>query len=149
LEQAEAALGRRVVRGEPAGRELALAEEFDRQFVTDEWLYQKGSPQRAERNVKIHQDVRVQEVAFKAPGGLVRATARIFNGRIGDVTLSGDFTMLPKSALGALEAAVRGAALETSAIQTRIEDVYGSLAVQSPGLSAGNLTSAIMLLAQQ
>ncbi len=146
LEQAQATLGRRIVRDEPTAQEMALAEELDRQFATDEWLYQKGGLRQA--GIKIHEDVRVREVAAKTPGGLVRVTARVRHGRIDDVTLSGDFTMLPKFAPGALELALRGTALEANAVQARLEEVYRSLAVQSPGLTAGDLTNAIMLLAQ-
>jgi hypothetical protein len=39
--------------------------------------------------------------AHKTPGGLIRVTARVRDGRIDGVTLSGDFTMLPKFAPGA------------------------------------------------
>jgi len=153
LDKVQAALGRPIVPSEPTARELALAEELDRQFTTDEWLYQKGGLRHAERGIKIHQDVRVQEAAHKTPGGLVRVTARMRDGamgtsRIDDLTLSGDFTMLPQFAPGALELALRGTALEVNAVQARIGDVYRSLAIQSPGLTAGDLTNAIMLLAQ-
>jgi len=146
LEQVQATLGRSIVRGELTAKELALAQELDRQFVTDEWLYQKGGLRHV--GIKIHEDVRVLEAAHKAPGGLVRVTARVRDGWIDDVTLSGDFTMLPKFAPGALELALRGTALESSAVQSRIEDVYHSIAVQSPGLTPGDLTNAILLLAQ-
>jgi lipoate-protein ligase A len=151
LDKVQAALGRPIVPSEPTARELALAEELDRQFTTDEWLYQKGGLRQA--GIKIHQDVRVQEVAHKTPGGLVRVTARMRDGamgasRIDDLTLSGDFTMLPQFAPGALELALRGTALEASAVQARIEDVYRSITIQSPGLSASDLTNAILLLAQ-
>lgn len=146
LEQVQAVLGRPIVRGEPTARELALAEELDKQFVMDEWLYQKGGLRQV--GIKIHQDVRVQEVVHKTPGGLVRVTARMRDGRIDDLTLSGDFTMLPKFAPGALELALRGTALDVKAIQARVEDVYRSLVIQSPGLTVGDLTNAIMLLAQ-
>jgi lipoate---protein ligase len=147
LEQAQAALGRQIVTGALSAQELALAETLDRQFATDEWLYQKGG--RRQAGVKIHQEVRVAEVSSKTPGGLVRVTARIRDGRIDDVTLSGDFTMLPKFAPGALELALRGSALEASAIQARIEEVYRSLAVQAPGLTVADLTKVFLLLAQE
>jgi lipoate-protein ligase A len=146
LEQAQTALGRPIVRGEPTAKELALAQELDRQFATDEWLFQKGGLRHV--GIKIHQDVRVLEVASKTPGGLVRVTAQVRDSRIDDLTLSGDFTMLPQFAPGALELALRGTALEPSAVQARIEDVYRSIAIQSPGLTPGDLTNAIMLLTQ-
>lgn len=147
LGEAHAALGRPIVRGELTARERARAEELDGQFVTDEWLYQKGGLQHA--GVKIHQDVSVREAATKTPGGLIRVTARVRDGRIDDVTLSGDFTMLPAFAPGELELALRGTALEVSAVRACIEEMYRSIAIQSPGLTTGDLTNAIMLLAQQ
>ncbi len=146
LDKCAAALGRKIVRGEPTAIELALAEQLDAQFVTDEWLYQKGGLRQV--GVKIHADVRVLEAAHKAPGGLVRVTARVRDGRIDDLTLSGDFTMLPKSALGIVEQALRGTVLEAKAVQGRIEEVYQRLAVQTPGLTPRDLASAILLLFQ-
>jgi hypothetical protein len=48
-----------------------------------------------------------------------------------------------------LERALRGTALEVNAIRTLIEDMYRNIAIQSPGLSTGDLTNAIMLLSQK
>ncbi|MBI5301038.1 MAG: lipoate--protein ligase family protein [Chloroflexi bacterium] len=146
LAQIEAALGRKIVPGEPTARELAIADELDRKFATDEWLYQKGGLRQV--GVKIHEDVRVIEAAHKAPGGLIRVTARVREGRIDDLTLSGDFTMMPKFAPGALELALRGTALDPNAIKTRTEEVYRTLAIQSPGMTVDDLTNAVMLLNQ-
>ncbi len=147
LEKCAAALGRDIVPGEPTQKELALAEELDRHFVTEEWLYQKGGLRQS--GVKIHQDVRVLETAHKAPGGLIRVTARVREGRIDDVTLSGDFTMLPKFAPGALELALRGTTLNADSVRARIEDVYRSVGIQSPGVNVDDLTHVLVLLAQQ
>jgi lipoate-protein ligase A len=144
LERVQALLGREIVRGEPTAKELALAEQLDQQFATDEWLYQKGGLRQS--GVKIHEDVRVLEAAHKAPGGLIRVTARVRAGRIDDVTLSGDFTMLPKFAPGALELALRGTALDADAVHARIAEVYANLAIQSPGVTPADLTTAVMLL---
>jgi lipoate-protein ligase A len=147
LEKAQATLGRRLVYDKPTAGELALAEKLDKKFATDEWLYQKGSLQQS--GVKIHQDVNVREVALKTSGGLVRVTARVYDGRIDDVTLSGDFTMLPTFATGMLERTLRGTELEVNAIRKLIEDTYRNSSIQSPGLTTGDLTTAIMLLSQQ
>ena len=146
LEKCEAALGRKIVRGEPTAKELILAGELDKQAVTEEWMHQKGGLRQV--GVKIHEDVRVGEVAHKAPGGLIRVTARIREGRIDDMTLSGDFTMLPKFAPGALELALRGTALDSYAVKTRVDEVYRTVAIQSPGVTVDDLTTAVMLLRQ-
>lgn len=146
LDKVAAALGRKIARGELTAKELALAEQLDQQFVTDEWLYQKGGLRHAERGVKIHEDVRVVEVAHKSPGGLIRVTARVREGRIDDFALSGDFTMLPKFAPGALELALRGTALDAKATKTRVAQVYRGVGVQSPGVTLDDLTTAVMLL---
>jgi hypothetical protein len=57
--------------------------------------------------------------------------------------------MLPKFAPGVLEQALRGTALEASAVRACIEDMYRSIAIQSPGLTTSDLTNVIMLLTQQ
>lgn len=146
IEKCAQALGREIVPGEPTEKELAIAAQLDAQAVTDEWLYQKGGLRQV--GVKIHQDVRVAETAFKAPGGLIRVTARLRDGRIDDLTLSGDFTMLPKFAPGALELALRGTALNAEAIQARIGEVYRGVSIQSPGVTPDDLTRAILQLTQ-
>ncbi len=144
LDQVSAALGREIIRGEPTEQELDRAAELDRQFETEEWLYQKGGLRQV--GVKIHEDVRVLEVDRKAPGGLVRVTARVRDGRIDDLTFSGDFTILPQFAPGALELALRGTALSPDAVHARIAKVYRSIGVQSPGVSVDDLTASVMLL---
>ena len=148
LEKVEATLGRTIARGEPTAKELTLAAQLDAQFATAERLCQKGGLRHASRGVKIHEDVRVIEVAYKAAGGLIRVTARVREQRIDDLTLSGDFTMLPKFALGALELALRGAALDADAIKARIVEVYRGVGIQSPGVTADDVTRAVRMLVQ-
>ncbi len=146
LQECQAALGRRIVPGEVTAQELARAKALDRQFGTDEWLNQKGGLRQV--GIKIHEDVRVVEAAHKTPGGLVRVTARLREGRLDDVTLTGDFTMLPKFAPGALELALRGAALEAGSVRARLDEAYRSLSIQSPGVTVDDLTQAVMQLAK-
>src|SRR5512144_398261 len=82
-----------IYEGEWTAEEEAMAQEIDARFLSDEWLYQKG--QLHQPGVKIHQDVHIVEAAFKAQGGLIRIIARLCEGRIDDVSISGDFTLLP------------------------------------------------------
>lgn len=142
VEHCAQALGRDIAPGRLTDKELALAAELDAQFASDAWLHQKGGLRQS--GVRIHEDVRVAEGAHKAPGGLIRVTARLAAGRIDDVSLSGDFTMLPASALGALEEGLRGAPLERDALRARVTGVYTSAGIQSPGVTPDDLVTAVL-----
>jgi lipoate-protein ligase A len=136
------ALGAEIYEGEWEPEEEAVAKEIDARFLSDEWLYQKG--QLRQQGVKIHQDVHIVETAFKAQGGLIRVIARLTEGRIDDVTLSGDFTLLPSFALGALEQSLRGMAATPDSLKSKIEEAYYRLQIQSPGVTPADFTIAIM-----
>jgi lipoate-protein ligase A len=131
-----------IVTGEWTAAEEAIATELDARFTSDAWLYQKGSLRQI--GVKIHEDVRVIETAFKAPGGLIRVTARLREGCVDDLTLSGDFILLPALALGSLEQAVRGPSLPHDALVTRIQEVYQTHEIQSPGVRPEHFAEAIL-----
>ncbi len=140
-----AALAAEIVPGELTPTETAKMAELDSRFLSAEWLYQKGGLRQV--GVKIHEDVRVVEAAFKAPGGLIRVTARLREGRIDDLTLSGDFTLLPAYAVGALEQAVRGLSLTPDSLGARLHEVYRALSIQSPGLTPDHFSQAILAAA--
>jgi lipoate-protein ligase A len=122
--------------------EEAMARQIDERFVSEEWLQQKGGLRQI--GVKIHEDVRVVESAYKAPGGLIRVTARLHNGRIDDIALSGDFTLFPSVAVGALEQALRGVATAHDNLLTRLNEVYSALNIMSPGVTPEHFAAAIM-----
>jgi len=145
LEQCSQHLGRPLERGTLTGREWEAVAELEERLSSEEWLHQKGGL-RVPAAVKVHADVHVAEATHKAPGGLVRATARIREGRIDDLTISGDFTLLPPWAVGALEQALRGLPLKQDVIRQRVADVYRALSVQAPGLSPEDLTRALLAL---
>ncbi len=136
------ALNAEIVSGELSEAERALMQELNARFDSDEWRRQKGGLRQS--GVKIHEDVRVVEGAFKAPGGLIRVTARLREGRIDDISLSGDFTLLPAFAVGALEQAVRGLKTMRESLTPRFEDAYRALAIQSPGVTPENFAEAIV-----
>ncbi len=136
------ALGVEVVPGEWTEAEEAAAQELDARFVSDEWLYQKGGLRQI--GVKIHADVRVVEAAFKAPGGLIRVTVRLREKRIDDLVISGDFTLLPAFAVGALEQAARGLSVTREALTARFQEVYRALRIQSPGVAPDDFATAVL-----
>ncbi len=142
LARASAALGREIVPGAPTATELSRAAELDERFVSAEWLCQKGNLRRA--GVKIHEDVHVAEGAFKAPGGLIRATVRPREGRVDGLELAGDFTVFPAAAVGELQAGALGAKLTRDTLAGRFAAAYRDLAIQAPGVTPEHLAEAVL-----
>lgn len=142
VEKCAEALQAEIVPGELTAAELEMAAQLDEQFVTDEWLYQKGHLKQV--GVKIHQDVRVVETAFKAPGGLIRVTARLHHNQVEDIALSGDFTLLPATALGSIEAALRGLTASRDSLVAALQETYQRFNIQSPGVTPEHFSEAIL-----
>ncbi len=142
IQKVSEALGVEIYEGEWTPEEEAMAQEIDARFTSDEWLFQKGRLQQ--QGVKIHEDVRVVESAFKSQGGLIRVVGRLCEGRIDDVALSGDFTVLPSFALSALEQSVRGLKAAPETLGARLQEVYDLMNIQSPGVLPSDFAMAIM-----
>jgi lipoate-protein ligase A len=126
-------LGADIVPGQWTEEEEAGARDLDRLFLSPDWLEQAGSRRRP--GVKIHEDVHVRESEFKAPGGLIRLAVRINRSRIDDVSISGDFTILPRRAVAGIEDDLRGAAAEARSVLEIVRRRYEADRVQSPGLT--------------
>jgi lipoate---protein ligase len=137
------AFGAELVPGALTPEELATADELDERFSSRSWLYEPR-PTRSDTGVKINTDLRVVEGAHKAPGGLVRVTAQVHNGDIGDLALSGDFTLLPADAITDLESAGTG---PLDDLETRFAQVYQSRDVEAPGLAPSDLAAAVAFAA--
>jgi lipoate-protein ligase A len=142
VERCANALEAGIVRGQLTPSEQAMMAEWDARFLSDEWLHAVGGLHQA--RIKIHEDVRVGEAAYKAPGGLIRVTILLREGLIDDLSLSGDFTLLPGSALGVLERSLRGAAVAQEALESQATQVYRALGIQSPGVSPSHFVEAIL-----
>jgi len=109
-------------------------------FQSDEWLYKVGR-REAGRNVKIATGVNVIHRLHKAPGGLIRATVEVDDGRWRYVSLSGDFFCYPQDAISALETALEGTAC--SQASKVIADFYARHEIETPGVSVEDWTAAL------
>lgn len=125
-------------------KERKTIEALNRRFLSPRWLRRKGGLPR--RGVLIRGGVRVAEAEHKAPGGLVRITARLRDQVIEDLTLSGDFTFHPQHLLEGLELSLRDHRLDGDELTTVIGAFYRSHEVQSPGVSPQELATAVLRL---
>jgi lipoate-protein ligase A len=139
LGQVAEVLNRPVALGELSAAEEAAVGEWEQRMSSSAWTERKTRRQLA--GIRISEDVRVYESEHKAPGGLLRATTTVESGRFVAVVLSGDFTVLPASAVDSLEAALVGCAADDAAT-TEVAAAWLA-GVEAPGVSAGDIAQVL------
>lgn len=139
--------------------EKIILDELRSRYTSSDWIFQT-SQRRAdlikkskeitssERILKIAGGVFVCEGMFKAPGGLIRVTLKVIDGRIEDILISGDFEFFPKEKLAELESALVGLCVEETVLNEQIDLFYKDNAVQSPGTTPTDFTKTILLATQ-
>jgi lipoate-protein ligase A len=133
------ALGRPVEPGGLTPDEEAAVEAWERRLGDDTWTRRKTS--RVQPGVRISGDVNVYETEHKAPGGLVRGTITVHAGRIHDVVVSGDFTVLPGKAVDALEDSLLGSAADEAAVTDVVTTWLAD--VEAPGVTVDDLVQVL------
>jgi lipoate---protein ligase len=142
LHECATALGAEILPGKWQAGEEAAALTLDARFASEEWLHDGGGLRRV--GVKIAEGVQVVEGMCKAPGGLIRATVRLVDGEVEDLTFSGDFALLPASALAELAECLRGTTPQREALILRLDAVYQALEIQSPGVGPVHFVEAVL-----
>ncbi|GMQ84974.1 MAG: lipoate protein ligase C-terminal domain-containing protein [Acidimicrobiia bacterium] len=130
-----------VVEDEPRRDELDAIEKQEERIASEEWLHLDGLPHSGDL-VKIAQGVTVVEGVHKAPGGLIRATVAVRDGKIDGIVLSGDFFIEPAEARAALQDALVGVQHnEDAVLQVVKQELSG---VDAPGIDAADVAAAVM-----
>jgi lipoate-protein ligase A len=116
--------------------DAACRAEIDRlgeRMLSDQWLRRSGRVREEGRDVRIRAGVDVRQRIHKAPGGLMRATVEVRDGRLASVAVSGDFFFYPADQLRELEMALVGAAAED--VRDAVAGFYAKRGVESPGVT--------------
>jgi len=112
-------------------------------WMTSEEFLLKKTP-RTPAGVKIREGVEVLYGLHKARGGLIRTAEEVSQGRIEDVSISGDFTFFPKEQLIGLEESLEKVSLEEEKIVERVETFYEEKGVESPGVESKDIATTIL-----
>jgi lipoate-protein ligase A len=112
-------------------------------WMTSEKFLLKKTP-RIPSGVKIREGVEVLYGLHKARGGLIRTAEEVSEGRIEEITLSGDFTFYPKEQLIGLEESLEKVSLEEDRIIERVEIFYEKGRVESPGVESKDFALTIL-----
>ncbi len=86
----------------------------------------------------------VKKGIHKSRGGLIRSFLTIENGIIKDISISGDFFLFPEEAFFKIPEGLKGTPAVRDEIQRKIEEIYSSENIQSPGTAPFDFTESIM-----
>jgi lipoate-protein ligase A len=136
---------KRVGKLEEASLTSEIIEKMDQleSWMTSEEFLLKKTP-RVPSGVKIREGVEVLYGLHKAKGGLIRAAEEISEGRLEDITISGDFTFYPKENLDGLEESLEKTPLKERKIIERVETFYEEKKVESPGVESKDIAETIL-----
>lgn len=120
---------------EPSDVSPAVRAEAGRlapRFLDGQWLSMKGKRRSQGRDVKIAEGVTIVQRVHKAPGGLLRCTAELRDGRLSQVSLSGDFFCYPQDSVETLEKMLEGSPLASAA---EVIALFYTGRVETPGVT--------------
>ena len=139
-----------LVRADLNSWEKNRMQELYSHYQSDEWLHwRRGGRLTDARTVKISATTSVGTSNYKAPGGLIRATVEIVEGKINEIILSGDFTMLPTEAITQLEREIIGSSIEEDELLRRIRIAYTENGIESPGVLPEDFEKSIRMAISQ
>jgi len=121
---------------------LEKMKQIESWMSSEEFLFKKTP--KIPKGVKIREGVELFYGLHKAKGGLIRTVEEISEGRIEEITLSGDFTFYPKEQLTGLEESLQKAPLEEEKIIERVETFYEEKKVESPGVESKDFALTIL-----
>jgi lipoate-protein ligase A len=136
---------KRVGKTTPASLNSEILEKMGQleAWMTSEEFLLKKTP-RIPAGVKIREGVEVFYGLHKARGGLIRTAEAISEGRIQDITISGDFTFFPKEQLAGLEKSLEKVSLDEEKITKTVETFYEGKEIESPGVESKDIAQTIL-----
>jgi lipoate-protein ligase A len=118
-------------------------KELELVFCSDQFLFRKTP--KVPTGVKIREGVELHYGLHKAPGGLIRTIQEVQDSLLRDITISGDFTFLPKERLEQLEQHLVSTRRDHHEVKHRVQEFYDSHEVDSPGVEADDYVKAMDL----
>lgn len=80
----------------------------------------------------------------KSKGGLIRSFVILENGKIKDITISGDFFLFPEEAVFKILDNLKGTPAKREDLLKNIEDTYAKESIRSPGTAPLDFAESIM-----
>ncbi|MFA4955348.1 MAG: lipoate protein ligase C-terminal domain-containing protein [Candidatus Methanoperedens sp.] len=88
--------------------------------------------------------IKTKQGLHKSKGGLIRSFVMTENGIIKDISISGDFFMFPEDAFFKMIQELKGIPAIREDIERKIQEVYITEKIQSPGTFPADFAESIM-----
>ena len=89
-------------------------------------------------------EIKTPQGIHKSKGGLIRSFVTTENGRIKEISISGDFFLFPEESFFKIAKELKGVNANRVDVEHKIEDIYIREKIQSPGTSPADFTESIM-----
>jgi len=122
---------------------IARRDEVSARMMDEAFLYKRTMKKPGA--LTIRSGVEFIMGMHKAPGGLIRTASEVKGNVIEDVTISGDFTLLPIEGLPVIEDGIKGAERTRGEIGARIDRVVSEEGLQIPGVSVEDMLLALKI----
>ncbi len=136
-----------LIEGELSEDELDLINEVEATYKSKKWLNMIENMHKDlihKRSIKVSRNVKIGEVDYKTGGGLIRILVEVFDEKIKDIMITGDFWFIPLQNLEKLEKKLKGTIISRDIIVNKIEHFYKIHKIQSPLVTPDDLTETIM-----
>jgi lipoate-protein ligase A len=130
-----------LVTGAVTDAERAYADEFSKQYESEDWLFAKSEATRFGSLTKAGDTV--GRGRHKAVGGLIWATLVLRDDKVLHAIINGDWHPRPLDSVAWLEESLIGATATSAAFRVRVETFLANDAVEFAGVTADDLCAAL------
>jgi len=121
---------------------LDKMKQVEKWMQSREFLYRKDL--KASSGVKIREGVEILYSNHKATGGLIKTYQEIFESRIQDIQIAGDFQFFPKEALDSMQLDLKNTIRSRKELKNRIEMCYERRSIETPQIEPNDIVESIM-----
>jgi hypothetical protein len=89
-------------------------------------------------------EIKKPQGIHKSKGGLIRSFVTTENGRIKEISISGDFFLFPEEAFFNIAKELKGIIAKREEVEQKIIEIYRRENIQSPGTTPADFTESIM-----
>jgi hypothetical protein len=89
-------------------------------------------------------ELKTPQGIHKSKGGLIRSFVITENGKIKEISISGDFFLFPEETFFMIAKELRGIKAKRKDVEQKIEEIYSRENIQSPGTTPADFAESIM-----